>query len=46
MDDKASTEYQYNIVLDILADMVKTYLTKNKEINKRNDKQEDDKRAS
>lgn len=35
-------EYQYNIILDILAEMVTNYLTKNDEKNLSDDKKEDE----
>jgi adenosyl cobinamide kinase/adenosyl cobinamide phosphate guanylyltransferase len=43
MLNQSSTEYQYNIILDILAEMVTNYLTKNDEKDLSEDKKEDDK---
>ncbi|MGO1134849.1 hypothetical protein ACTOS9_21255 [Bacillus subtilis] len=41
MLNQSSMEYQYNIILDILAEMVTNYLTKNDEKNLSDDKKED-----
>lgn len=41
-----SSEFEYNIVIDILAEMVTSYLTNNKGENPANDKKGDNKNAN
>lgn len=46
MIKEQSSEYEYNIVIDILAEMVTSYLVKNKGNHSKVVKQEDDKNAN
>lgn len=46
MLNPSSTKYQYNIILDILAEMVTNYLTKNEENDLSEKKKEDNKHGN
>jgi hypothetical protein len=46
MRSESSVEYQYNILVDILADMVTKYLTNDKEKEIQNHMKGEDKNAS
>jgi adenosyl cobinamide kinase/adenosyl cobinamide phosphate guanylyltransferase len=46
MLNQSSTDYQYNIILDILAEMVTNYLTKIEEKDLSDKKKEDNKHGN